>query len=359
MVDLVPDREKKVVQIPTWRQDVLRLADLAEEVARFYGYDKIPTTLPSGEATQGGVSYQTGICQIARNIVEQFGFSEGMTYSFESPKVFDKLLIPQDSKLRGAVEISNPLGVDYSIMRTTPLNGMLTSLATNFNHRNKDVRLYELANVYLPKALPLEELPEEKMMLTLGMYGEGDFFDLKGCVEVILDKLGIRIPVSYKPEERPYLHPGRQADIILMSGETVGYLGEIHPEVADNYDLGTKIYVAVLDVAVLADKADFDIKYKGVAKFPAVTRDISLVMKKTVLAGQVEEVIRKSGGKLLENYHLFDIYEGDNVGNDEKSLAYSIRFRAKDRTLEDKDITVVMDKILSNLETLGVSLRQS
>ena len=187
----------------------------------------------------------------------------------------------------------------------------------------------------------------------------GDFFDLKGCVEVILDKLGIRIPVSYKPEERPYLHPGRQADIILMSGETVGYLGEIHPEVADNYDLGTKTYVAVLDVAVLADKADFDIKYKGVAKFPAVTRDISLVMKKTVLAGQVEEVIRKSGGKLLENYHLFDIYEGDNVGNDEKSLAYSIRFRAKDRTLEDKDITVVMDKILSNLETLGVSLRQS
>lgn len=359
MVDLVPDREKKVVQIPTWRQDVLRLADLAEEVARFYGYDKIPTTLPSGEATQGGVSYQTGICQIARNIVEQFGFSEGMTYSFESPKVFDKLLIPQDSKLRGAVEISNPLGVDYSIMRTTPLNGMLTSLATNFNHRNKDVRLYELANVYLPKSLPLEELPEEKMMLTLGMYGEGDFFDLKGCVEVILDKLGIRIPVSYKPEERPYLHPGRQADIILMSGETVGYLGEIHPEVADNYDLGTKTYVAVLDVAVLADKADFDIKYKGVAKFPAVTRDISLVMKKTVLAGQVEEVIRKSGGKLLENYHLFDIYEGDNVGNDEKSLAYSIRFRAKDRTLEDKDITVVMDKILSNLETLGVSLRQS
>lgn len=358
LVDLVPDKEKKCVHIPTWRQDVLRLADLAEEVARFYGYDKIPTTLPSGEATQGGVSYQTSICNIIRNVIEQYGFSEGMTYSFESPKAFDKLLIPADSELRKAIEISNPLGVDYSIMRTTPLNGMLTSLATNYNHRNKDVRLYELANVYLPESLPLTKLPEEKMMLALGMYGQGDFFDMKGCVETIFEKLGIRDAVTYEPKEgRPYLHPGRKADIVI-DGETAGYLGEVHPEVADNYNLGTKTYIAVLDIAKLAEKADFDIKYQGVAKFPAVTRDISLVMKKTVLAGQVEEVIRKSGGKLLEDYHLFDIYEGENVAADEKSLAYSIRFRAKDRTLEDKDITAVMDKILKKLESLGVVLRQ-
>lgn len=358
MVGLTPNKQKKVVHIPTWRQDVLRLADLAEEVARFYGYDKIPTTLPSGEATQGGVSYQTSISKIARSVVEQYGFSEGMTYSFESPKAFDKLLIPENDKLRQAIEILNPLGVDYSIMRTTPLNGMLTSLATNYNHRNKNVRLYELANVYLPKALPLTELPEEKMMLTMGMYGDGDFFDMKGCVEVIFQKLGIRTPVSYIPNNRPYLHPGRQADLVLVSGECVGYLGEVHPEVADNYDLGTKTYVAVLDVAMLSEKANFDVKYEGVAKFPAVTRDISLVMKKTVLAGQIEEVIRKSGGKLLEDYHLFDIYEGDNIGEDEKSLAYSIRFRAKDRTLEEKDVMTVMDKILTKLETLGVTLRK-
>lgn len=358
LVDLIPDKENKCVQVPTWRQDILRLADLAEEVARFYGYDKIPTTLPSGEATQGGVSYQTTIQNIARNVIEQFGFSEGMTYSFESPKVFDKLLIPECSPLRQAIEISNPLGVDYSMMRTSPLNGMLTSLATNYNHRNKDVRLYELANVYLPKALPLTELPEERMQLCLGMYGKGDFFDMKGCVEAIFDKLGVKEVVTYEPkDDRPYLHPGRKADIII--GDTLaGYLGEIHPEVADNYNLGTKTYVAVLDVEVLASKADFDVKYKGVAKFPAITRDISLVMKKDILAGQVEEVIRKNGGKLLEAYHLFDIYEGENVGADEKSLAYSIRFRAKDRTLEDKDVTTVMDKILKKLESLGVTLRQ-
>ncbi len=357
-VGLIPNKANKSVYIPTWRQDVLRLADLAEEVARFYGYDNIPTTLPSGEATQGGVSYETSIRNIARNVVEQFGFSEAMTYSFESPKVFDKLLVPEDSGLRNAIEISNPLGVDYSIMRTTPLNGMLTSLATNYNHRNKDVRLYELANVYLPKALPLTELPEEKMMLTLGMYGEGDFFDMKGCVEGIFEKTGIREVITYEPkEERTWLHPGRRADI-LAGEDTIGFLGEIHPEVADNYEIGTKVYVAVLDIEILAKMASFDVKYKGVAKFPAVTRDISLVMKKSILAGQVEEVIRQSGGKLLEDYHLFDIYEGSNVGADEKSLAYSIRFRAKDRTLEDKDVTKVMDKILNKLESLGVVLRQ-
>ena len=357
-IDLPVDREKKMVHVPTWRQDIHCLADLAEEVARFYGYDKIPTTLPKGEATQGGVSYETTIQNILRTVVEQFGFSEGMTYSFESPKVFDKLLIPADGKLRQAIEISNPLGVDYSMMRTSPLNGMLSSLSTNYNHRNKDVRLYEVANVYLPKALPLTELPDERMQLCLGMYGEGDFFDMKGCVEEMIDKLGIRQVVTYVPaDDRPYLHPGRHADVVI-NDEIVGYLGEIHPEVADNYNLGTKTYVAVMDVELLAKYADFDVKYEGVAKFPAVTRDISLVMKKTVLAGQVEEVIRDNGGKLLEDYHLFDIYEGENVAADEKSLAYSIRFRAKDRTLEDKDVTTVMDKILKKLESLGVSLRQ-
>lgn len=358
MVDLEPDMAAKTVKVPTWRQDVLCLADLAEEVARFYGYDKIPTTLPSGEATQGGVSYAAKIQNIARLVVEQYGFSEGMTYSFESPKAFDMLLIPKDSVLRRAIEISNPLGVDYSIMRTSPLNGMLTSLATNYNRRNKEMRLYEFANIYLPKALPLKELPDERMQLALGMYGDGDFFDMKGCVEAVLTKLGIRETVTWEPDNsRTFLHPGRRADI-RIDGETAGFLGEVHPEVAQNYGIAAKAYVAVLDMPVLTKKAVFDTKYKGVAKFPAVTRDISLVMKKDILAGQVEEIIRNAGGKLLEKYQLFDIYEGKNVGDDEKSLAYSIRFRAPDRTLEEKDIKTVMDKILTKLDALGVTLRQ-
>ncbi len=358
MVDLEPDKETKTVKVPTWRQDVLRLADLAEEVARFYGYDKIPTTLPSGEATQGGISYEAAIQSMVRTVVEQYGFSEGMTYSFESPRVFDMLLLPEDSKLRQAIEISNPLGADYSIMRTSPLNGMLTSLATNYNRRNKNMRLYEFANIYLPKALPLTELPDERMQLALGMYGDGDFFDMKGCVESVLAKLGIRETVTWEPDEsRTFLHPGRCADICI-DGESIGFLGEVHPETAQNYDIGTKAYVAVLDMPMLVSQSAFDTKYKGVAKFPAVTRDISLVMKKDILAGQVEEVIRKAGGKLLEKYQLFDIYEGENIGDDEKSLAYSIRFRASDRTLEEKDVKTVMDKILTKLDTLGVTLRQ-
>ena len=356
-VDLTPDRKKKVVHVPTWRQDILCLADLAEEVARFYGYDKIPTTLPKGETTMGGLSPIRIVSATIRDAIEKYGFSESMTFSFESPKVFDQLLIPEGDDRRDAIEISNPLGVDYSIMRTTPLNGMLTSLSLNYNHRNKDVRLYELAKVYLPKALPLTELPDERPMLTLGMYGEGDFFDLKGCIEELY-KLGIRELVSYKPnpERHPYLHPGRHADILIRD-DVVGYLGQVHPEVAENYDIKTDAYVAVLDLKKLASHIREEIKYRALARFPAITRDISLVMKKAVLAGQIEEIIRKNGGHILEDFKLFDIYEGENVGEDEKSLAYSIRFRASDRTLEDKDVNDVMERILAKLKDHGIVLR--
>ena len=357
-VDLPYDVKTNEIVVPSWRQDVLCLADLAEEVARFYGYDKIPTSLPTGEATTGKLSFKLRIESIARNVVEQCGFSEGMNYSFESPKVFDKLLIPKDSKLRETVVISNPLGEDYSIMRTTPLNGMLTSLSTNYNRRNKDVRLYEIANVYIPKALPLTELPDERTQLSLGMYGAGDFFDLKGVVELVLDKLGMKGLKEYDARAgKSFLHPGRQANVIY-DGEVIGYLGEIHPEVLDNYDIGTKAYVAVLDMPKLVERASFDYKYEGIAKFPAVTRDLSLVMKKDVLAGDVEAVIRKASGKLLESYKLFDVYEGSQIEEGYKSLAYSIVFRAKDRTLEESDITPLMDKILKGLANIGVELRK-
>ena len=190
-IDLEYDEETNEVIAPTFRHDLFRIADLAEEVARFYGYDNIPTTLPKGETTTGKLSFKLRVEQVARDIAEFCGFSQGMTYSFESPKVFDKLRIPEDSSLRNAIEIMNPLGEDYSIMRTSSLNGMLTSLATNYNRRNKDVRLYELANIYLPKSLPLTELPEERVQFTLGMYGEGDFFTMKGVVEEFFDKVGM------------------------------------------------------------------------------------------------------------------------------------------------------------------------
>ncbi|MFA9463347.1 MAG: phenylalanine--tRNA ligase subunit beta [Velocimicrobium sp.] len=358
MIDLEVNKEKRELIVPTWRQDIVCLADVAEEVARFYGYDNIPMTLPRGEATHGKLSYKLRIEKLIRMVSESHGFTEGMSYSFESPKVFDKLLIPQEDALREAIVISNPLGEDYSIMRTLPLNGMLSSLATNYNRRNKDVRLYEIANIYRPKALPLTELPEERTQLTLGMYGSGDFFDMKGVVESVLERCGLSARKTYNPDaQKSFLHPGRQTNIIY-EGKVIGYLGEVHPEVCENYNIETKVYVAVVDIPMIIDYSNFAKKFKSIGKFPAVTRDISMVMKKEILVGQVEEIIRMRGGKLLEGYKLFDIYEGAQIKEGCKSVAYSINFRAEDRTLEEKEIAAVMEKILHGLKELDIELRQ-
>ncbi len=357
MIGVAYDGEKGTLTVPTFRQDILRQCDIAEEVARFYGYDKIPTTLPTGEATTGKLPFKLRIEQKARDIAEYCGFSQGMCYSFESPKVFDKLLLAADDPARQAITIANPLGEDFSIMRTVSLNGMLISLATNYNRRNKDVRLYELGNIYLPKSLPLTELPEERMQFTLGMYGDCDFFDMKGVVEEFLESIGMHKRESYDPKAgRNYLHPGRQANI-LYEDQLIGYLGEVHPEVCDNYDLKTRAYVAVLDIPAILPYATFDRKYEGIAKYPAVLRDISMVVPKSVLAGQIEAVIAQRGGKILEDYRLFDIYEGDQIKDGYKSMAYSITFRAKDRTLEEADVTGAMKKILNGLEGMGIELR--
>ena len=357
-VELVYDAAANEIVAPTFRHDIFRMADLAEEVARFYGYDNIPTTLPRGEATTGKLPFKLRIEQVARDMAEFNGFSQGYCYSFESPKVFDKLLIPENHELRKAIVISNPLGEDFSIMRTISLNGMLTSLGTNYKRRNKDVRLYELGNIYLPESLPLTELPEERMMFTLGMYGAGDFFSMKGVVEEFLDKIGMHKKEEYNPKAgKPFLHPGRQAEIIY-DGTVVGYMGEVHPTVAASYGIGEKAYVAVLDIPAILEYATFDRKYEGIAKFPAVSRDISMVVPKEVLAGQIEQIIAQRGGKILESYQLFDIYEGSQIKSGYKSVAYSVTFRAKDRTLEDADVNAAMKKILNGLEGLGIELRK-
>jgi phenylalanyl-tRNA synthetase beta chain len=355
--ELEYDEASGELVIPSFRQDLIRNADIAEEVARFYGYDKIPTTLPGGSA-MGRLPHKLRIEQKARDIAEYCGFSQGMCYSFESPKVFDKLLIPADDEQRNTVTISNPLGEDFSVMRTIPLNGMLTSLATNYNRRNKNVKLYELGNIYLPKQLPVTDYPDERMELTLGFYGDGDFFTMKGVVEEFFDSIGMTGRRTYDPEAgKPFLHPGRQA-VVKYEDTVVGYLGEVHPQVLDNYDIGTKAYVAVIDLPAVLPFTTFDRKYTGIAKFPAVSRDISMVVPKNVLAGDIERVIIQRGGKLLESFELFDIYEGSQIKEGFKSVAYSISFRAKDRTLDENDINGVMKKILNGLEQIGAELRQ-
>ncbi len=357
-LEIKVDTDKMELTIPTFRQDLRSYADIAEEVARFFGYDNIPTTLPGGAATAGGLSLKQRIEGMVRDVAEFCGFSQAMTYSFESPKVFDKLMLDADDEMRKAIVISNPLGEDFSIMRTSPLNGMLTSLATNFNRRNKNVRLYEMGNVYIPHELPLESLPDERMQLILGAYGEDvDFFDMKGACEEIFTKVGMADHVSYDPKSgKNFLHPGRQANI-LYHDEVIGYVGEVHPLVAANYGIKGRVYVAVLDMPHVVANANFDQKYEGIANFPASTRDISMVVPKSVLAGEIEAVFAKEGGKLLESYKLFDIYEGAQILSGHKSMAYSLVFRAKDRNLSDDDVNPIMESIVASLESMNIKLR--
>ena len=356
-VELEYDEKTGEIIAPTFRHDIFRTADLAEEVARFYGYENIPVTLPASGATAGGKTFKMRVEDIALEVARYSGFSQGMSYSFESPKVFDRLRLPEDSPMRKAIRISNPLGEDFSIMRTTSLNGMLTSLGFNYSHRNKNVRLVELGNIYLPKTLPLKELPDERMQLTLGMYGDGDFFTMKGVVEAVLSRLGIEDRVNYeRSEDKPFLHPGRGADINVR-GINIGYLGEVHPLVSSAYRIGERAYVAVLDMPSVTGMADFDTKYTGIARFPAVARDISMLVPRDVAAGKVEEMILQRGGKILEEVSLFDIYEGAQVAEGYKSMAYSLSFRAPDRTLEENDISAVMKKIWNGLGSMGIEIR--
>lgn len=357
-LELTYDPATKEVTVPTFRQDLVGMADLSEEVARFYGYDKIPMTLPGGETTGGKIPFKLRIEDVARETAEFCGFSEAMTYSFESPKIFDKLLLDEDDPARQAITISNPLGYDFSIMRTIPFGGVLNCLAINYHRRNKEAKLYELATVYQAKELPLTDYPDEHKELVYGMYGSGDFFTMKGAVEELLERLGMKKARVYDPKAgKNFLHPGRQANI-LYEGEVIGYLGELHPEVCENYDIRTRVYLAVLNMPKITAKASFERKYEGIAKYPSIVRDISVVMKKEILVGQVEEVILRQAGKLLESLQLFDIYEGSQIEEGYKSVAYTLTFRAKDRTLEDQEVNAIMEKIVKELEKMGVELRK-
>ena len=356
-IELKYDKETNEIVAPTFRQDIHFMADLAEEVARFFGYDKIPTTLPKSSATIGGISMKLEIEELAREVAKFLGFSEAMNYSFESAKVFDKLGLSKDSRYRKAIEITNPLGEDFRMMRTQAVNGILNSLSTNYNRRNKDVHLFELANIYIPKELPLKELPDERMQFVLGFYGKENFFDMKGVVEEFLYTIGIVGKLHYDPScKEEFLHPGRKADIVL-EGVRLGYLGEVHPIVCDNYKLGEKTYIAVLDLPNVIPFVNFDIKYTGIAKYPAISRDISLVVPRNILVGEIEDIISENGGSNLESFNLFDIYEGDQIEAGFKSVAYSLTFRNKERTLLDTDVNEVMDKILKKLEEKNIKIR--
>ncbi len=346
-----------VAKIPTFRYDIEGEADIAEEVARLYGYDKIEATLTSGTPTIGKKSLTQQMEDMVKNYMLSVGFCEAMNYSFESPKVFDKLNVAKDSYLRHTVNIINPLGEDFSIMRTTTLNAMLNSLSTNFNRRNEEALLFEVAKVYLPKSLPLEALPNEPTMLTIAMYGKKDFYDLKGIVEGLFEMLGLN-NVSYVPEEKlTYMHPGRTATIRL-GGTELGMLGEVHPTVADNYSIGTKVYVATVCLDTIYANANLERKYVSLPKYPSVERDLALLLKDEVTNEQIISSVKENGGKLLTGVVPFDVYKGKQIQEGYKSMAYRISFRSDERTLTEDEVSKLMKRIMKSLEeNLGAELR--
>lgn len=357
-LEIEVDEAAGAVAAPTFRPDLECEADLAEEVARFYGYNNIKATLLEGKAaTIGSRTWKQKIEQIIRQTMLSCGLSETYTYSFTSPKVFDRINLPEDSELRKTVDITNPLGEDFSIMRTTTVPDMLEVLATNYNRRVEEARLFEVSHVYIPKSLPLVELPEEKPVLTLGMCGKVDFYDMTGVVDELMSMLGIR-KYEYVPvKDNPTFHPGRTARL-LVNGMECGILGEIHPDVAEKFDAAQRNYVGMIDMESLAAGASLKPEYKPLPRFPAVSRDIAMLVDDSVMVRQIEQLISAKAGKILEEIKLFDVYKGKQVPEGKKSVAYSIIFRAADRTLTDDEAGKAMGDIIKALsEKLGAQLR--
>ncbi len=347
----------KSATVPTFRNDVKTFADISEEIARVFGYDNIIPTLATGEATVGKYTFEQIVDNKIIDLLVSKGLLESYVYSFESPKVFDKLNIPADSSLRNTVVINNPLGEDFSIMRTTTANGMLNCLANNFRRKYECVKLFEIGKIYTPKQLPVTELPLEEKYLTLGVYGKSeDFYTVKGIINDLLVTLGLN-PTFLPNTEQSFTHPGRCADIIVKDSK-LGIISEVHPKVLSNYAIGTRAYIAQINISELYKIAKLERVYKELPKFPSSRRDIALLVSDDVLVMQIEECIREKGGKILESINLFDIYTGEKVEAGFKSMAFALEFRSNENTLTDVEINEKMEKILKNLKTkLNIDLR--
>ncbi|HOE57151.1 MAG TPA: phenylalanine--tRNA ligase subunit beta, partial [Bacillota bacterium] len=345
------------VTVPTFRDDVEGGADLMEEVARLYGYDRIPVKLMDTTFTQGGKNYRQVIRDMAKRNMAAQGLYEVMTYSFVSPGAYNKINLKAENPLRNAIKLINPLGEDQGVMRTTMIPNMLEVISRNYNMKAAEGHFFELSKVYLSEKLPLDELADERETLTIGMYGEIDFFDLKGAIENLLGELNIR-KYSILSSCNDSMHPGRTADLVI-NNKRIGSLGEVHPDVLDNYGIPVRAYIAELDFEEIILQSNMNIKYKSLPKYPPVERDIAIVVAEEITAGQVEGIIRNKGERLVEEVKLFDIYRGSQIEKGYKSMAYSIVYRSDEKTLSEGDVTKVHNKIVNSLiNQIGAVLRQ-
>jgi phenylalanyl-tRNA synthetase beta chain len=355
MVETLTALEFKVegdrVVVPSFRGDVEGEADLAEEVARMYGYNNIPSTLLKGETTMGGKNKKQMAEDLVKDTLVSLGLYEIMTYSFVSPKIYEKLNIPKPDY----IEISNPLGEEHSIMRTTAVASALEALATNYNQRNDEAFLFELATTYHKGGE--DALAIEKQEVVIAMYGDVDFYGIKGVVEQLLEAFGITYYDIVPETENPIFHPGQTA-VMKLKNKPAVTVGRVHPLVQKNFGIVPDAYVAVLDFDILLECQRTDKKYKQLPKYPAITRDIAMVVSDEINVRQIEDVFRKTRSNILESYELFDVYKGKQVGEGLKSVAYSLSFRAADKTLTDDEVNTVMENIISELEKkLNAKLR--
>ncbi len=344
------------IHVPSFRIDIASQADISEEIARFYGYNNIPDSEMRGVA-EAGLTDRQKFNRLVEQTVRGAGLSEIQTFSFMSPKSYDKIRLPQDSKLRNSIVISNPLGEDTSVMRTTSIPTMMEVLARNYNNRNEKACLYELSTIYLPKE-SLEELPDEDQQLVMGMYGPKlSYFSLKGVVEKLLEVVGIT-DIDVEPvHNNPTFHPGRTA-VILVDGEELAVLGEVHPAVCANYGINTRVYIATVNQELLFAKANLNRTYKHLPKYPATSRDLAFVVDSTQPVLALEKAISAAiKGNILENIDLFDVYEGEQVGHGKKSVAFSLRFRSAERTLTDEECNQAVEKAIQAIQNLGGALR--
>ncbi|WP_102399945.1 phenylalanine--tRNA ligase subunit beta [Haloimpatiens massiliensis] len=344
------------ITVPTFRSDVNIKEDVAEEIVRIYGYNNVKSTMPSSETAKAGKNIRQKLEDKVIEALISSGLNQSISYSFVSPKIFNKILLPENSELRKVVTIKNPLGEDYSIMRTTTIASIMESLQRNYTRSNDKVRLFEIGKVYIANE-DENNLPEERNILTIGMYGEVDYFHLKGVVENVLEVLGVKKASFKRENQNTAFHPGKTAALYVRK-ECLGILGEIHPDVCENYEVNERCYVAELNLDILFKNAALERKYKPLPKFPAVTRDLAVLINEEVLVQEIEDIIKKQGGNLLESYRLFDVYQGKQIPEGKKSVAYALIYRLEDRTLTDKEVNKVHDKILRSLEyKLGAELR--